>query len=265
MKRVLALLLAMLMVLSLAGCQVYSGAHPELHVVAIHSILGGGGGYREDILVLEEDVFGRVMFAYVGMTTVRADFNHSVLAVLVAQRSTRRYSYFYDGINIILHEIDVPWEETITDFLDEAFVMERFSEEQLEQLQAKNSWNEELNEDRFFRVRVSRHGKGRYMTRVPDQRLREAVASVFSALSPPARVPSMPLTMDSNGNVIHFIYGRRFDRETQASLFFPASLFMFDRNGSLIEGAVMELYDLWDYRDQLREFKELNGWAFTYR
>jgi len=254
MKRVLAFMLAVLILLSFAGCTPPAGnVNPELFVVASHSLLGVLGRDREDVFILEEDDFDRVMFAYLGHT-VTSDRPHdmfNILAVAIVQRTTRRYSYFYDGMNVIFREIEVSGSLWAADFLSEEFVMEYFTEEQLEQLREENSWNEELNEDRLFRVRVARGDKRRHLTYVPEEAQEAAIPipGEFWARR------SMPLTMDKNENVIYFMRGwdgRGF-------------LLMFDSDGDFIEGAVMELYDLWDYRDQLREFKEAHGWSFTYR
>lgn len=263
MKRALAFILAALMLLSFAGCHPPAGgSRPDLFVVATHSLLGVWGSGLEDTMILEEDDFGRVMFAYLGRT--RTSDNHdtpfNILAVVVAQRPGRgvfaRHSYFYDGVNVIFCEVEVQPEgyqlPYAHHFLNEDFVMEHFFEEQLEQLKAENSWNEELNRDKFFRVRVARGNKSRHMTNVFVETQREAfwdASSLGRALSH-AHLGSIPLTMDKNGNVIYF---------------WERWIFMFDSDGELIEGAVMELTDLWDYRDELREFKEANGWAFTYR
>jgi len=274
MKRVLSLVLVALMVLSLMFVGAAFSApprsnHPRLYAVAIHSLLGSGGICR-NILILEEDDFGRAMFAFAGSTTASDNFGFTILAVLIGQRPGRRHAYFYDGINFILHEIDMTGARSSTEFLDETFVMAHFSEEQLEQLKVENSWNEELNPDRFFRVRAGRGGNPRGpMTTVSDRTWREAAESAFSfGLSPRARVPSRSLTMDSNGNVIHFVRGERFDWGTERMIYFPPSLFLFDRNGNWIEETgFMELEpsELWDYRERLLEFKEANGWSFYHQ
>ena len=157
-KRVNGVVLSVLILLSLVGCKdylMYGGSHPELYVVAINSLLGVRGGFIEDTLILEEDTFGRVMFAYVGGTLAsdkRTVFN--ILAILIAQRTTETHSYFYPSINFILYEIDGRQYQNTRDFLSEDFVMKRFTEEQLEKLKMENSWNEELNDNRFFRVPV---------------------------------------------------------------------------------------------------------------
>ena len=270
-KRVLTLALAVLMIFSFVGCSdstFYDGSHPELFVVATHSLLGVWGGWREDVLILEEDAFGRIMFAYVGGTlTSDSTRSFTVLAVLIAQKTTERYSYFYSGINFILHEIAHPEPEgrylTAGEFLDEDFVMQHFTADQLEQLKAESSWNEELNEDRFFRALISRRRKSRYMTYVSEEAQREAYLAVVEETQFIVPHDSIPLTMDKDGNIIFFMRGRQPENRR---LYTPSVLFMFDADGNLIEGTgVMELIDLWDYRDQLREFKEANGWAFYYR
>jgi len=252
MKRILALFLAVLMLFPFTGCTPPAGSYrPELFVVASHSLLGVLGRDREGVLIIEEDDFGRVMFAYAGnaITSSRSGAMYNILAVAIVQRTARQHSYFYDGINIIFLEIDVDCGPSALDFLDKDFVLERFSEEQLEQLKAENDWNEELKEDRFFRVRVARGDKTRHMTSVS----REAQEEAFQVAVEGARLlnaaslrRSIPLSMDSNGSVIYFMAGQRTDR---------GFLSMFDSDGNLIENTgIMELYDLWNYRDQLREF-----------
>jgi len=264
MKRILALFLAVLMLFPFTGCTPPAGnVNPELFVVASHSLLGVLGRDREGVLIIDEDDFGRVMFAYAGntITSNRPGAMYNILAVAIVQRTTRQHSYFYDGINIIFLEIDVDCGPSALDFLDKDFVLERFSEEQLEQLKEENDWNEEIKEDRFFRVRVARGDKTRHMTSVSEEAKRGAFEEAFGEAFEEATFgsvfflrSSIPLTTDQDGNVLFLISAVR------------TFLLMFDSDGTLIEETgIMELYDLWNYRDQLREFKEANGWAFYYQ
>ena len=273
-RKVFAFTLTLLILLSSVGCSIpfyYNGSHPELFVVATHSLLGVWGRNGEDTLILEEDVFGRVLFVYVGGTlTDDRGARDSILAILIAQRTTGEHSYFYSGVNFILREIEVPRRSRTTPasevFFDEDFVMRHFTVEQLEKLKADNSWNEELNEDRFFRVPVSRHSKERYVTYIPEESQREAYLAVARGGQLSHPMDSVPLTMDKNGNVIFFMRGSHRDSTTHVWTHYPAFLFMFNADGNLIENTgAMELTDLWDYREQLREFKEINGWSFSYR
>ena len=266
MKKLLILTLTLLMMLSLTGCIPMGGRHPELFVVASNSLLGVLGRDRENTVILDEDDFGRVMFAY-GGHTVTSDGRHTatfnILAVLIAQRTTETHSYFYDGVNFILREVELERDQIATMERIETLALEYFTEEQLERLKEENDWNRELDESRFFRVPVSRRPKEDFMTRVPERTRREVYLAVSGA---PRSSRGIPLTMDKNGNVIYFIMGSSFDSDTQEWTFYRAFLFMFDANGELIEGTgTMELFDLWDYRDELIAFKEANGWSFYYR
>jgi len=187
----------------------------------------------------------------------------NLLAVLIVQRipGSFRHAYFYDGVNFIVHQV-APGDRS-PPVLTEATARERFTEEQLEQLKEENDWNRELNEDRFFRVPVSWGDKGRYMTRVSEETRREAFSAVSEGF---LRSLNAPLSMDRNGNIIYFIRDASVDRDTQEWTFYSSFLFMFDRDGNLIEGTgVKELTDLWDYREELLEFKRANGWSFSYR
>lgn len=259
MKKILTFVLAVLMLLSFTGCTPPAGSvNTELFVVASHSLLGVLGRELEGVFILEEDDFGRVMFAYLGhtVTSDRTIVAFNILAVAIAQRTTRQYSYFYDGVNVIFCEVELQRIDhrlpQAVQFLSEEFVMEHFTEEQLEQLKGANSWNEELNEDQFFRVRATRGDKRRHLTRVSEDAQRAAFPSITD-IRPRYRIP---LTMDRKGNILYLM----------KDLDWGSFLIMFDSDGELIEGTgVMELDDLWDYHDQLREFKELNGWSFYYR
>ena len=274
MKKRLVLALIILAVFMLAACDdytFYDGRHPELFVIASHSLLGVSGGLWEDIMILDEDAFGRILFAYSGFTITndsRSSFN--ILAVLVAQRTTETHSYFYGGDNFILAEISLNRSQvrSVRDFLDEPFVMQHFTVEQIEELKTENSWNEELNEDRFFQVQISRRNKEQYLTHVTQETQQEAYRAVVSFAEHSRFRPrrGVPLTMDRDGNVIFFMRERSYDSSTQIMSFYPAFLFMFDSGGELIaDTGTMELTDLWNYRDQLREFKEANEWNFYYR
>ena len=274
MKKILILILTVLMTMSLIGCSdmtFYNGSHPELFVVATHSLLGVRGGHGEDVIVLAQDAFGRTMFAYVGYTITSDNWvTDNVLAILISQKTTEEHSYFYSGINFLLQEINVsrPSRGTpASEFFNEGFIMEHFSDEQIYNLKVENSWNQELDEERLFKVRVSRRNKSRYITINLSEEKQQETYRAFARggrLGHPS--DSVLLTMDKNGNVIFFMRGSRHDRELQTRVYYPAFLFMFDVDGYLIEDTgVMELTDLWDYRDLLRAFKEANGWSFYYR
>jgi len=73
-----------------------------LFTVAIYSLLGARGytpeyhGYvPTDIKVLEEDDYGRVLFAYC------EDQNGTVTTLLIIQKSDEKYSYYYPDYNFI--------------------------------------------------------------------------------------------------------------------------------------------------------------------
>ena len=256
-------ILAALTLLSSVGCSdvtFYNGSHPELFVVAAHSLLGVRGGSGEDTLILEEDGFGRVMFAYIGHTIASDNWSlYNVVAVLIAQRTTEGHSYFYPGVNFILREIELspPMLTPIGDFFYEDFVRGLFTERRMELLKEENSWNGELNEERLFRVTVSRRNKRRYMTQVSAD-VQQAVYTAVAGAQLGHISHSVPLTMDKNGNIIFFMRGLH--HRGSERIRHPAFLVMFNVEGG--RTGHMRLTDLWDYREQLREFKEAHGWSF---
>ena len=275
LKKMLVLILTALMLLSLTACGYrYGGRHTELHSVAIHSLLGVRGHEWEDTFILEEDDFGRAMFSFLGRTIISEELidEFNILSILIVQRTTGwrwltdwitgSYAYFYSGINFISTEVE---GSLIANFYDLHTLLAgatgHFSEEQIAQLKEENDWNREIDENRLFRVRTSRRIKESYMTYVPEEAQRKAFAAVSQTFHPRS---SVALTMDANGNVIYFMKDARIPTRRRRS----AYLFMFDRDGNLIpETGTMHLPDeyLWDYREILWEFKEANGWSFSYR
>ena len=75
-----------------------------------------------------------------------------------------------------------------------------------------------------------------------------------------------PLTTDKDGKTIYYMGGGTYNEDSKTYTYTTPYLFMFDKKGKVIsETGVMEITDIDDYSEQLREFKELNNWCFYYQ
>ena len=260
MKKPIILCISLLLLsLLLVGCGVYRGEHRDLHAVAINSLLGIFGCPEDVVRVIETDEYGRTLFAFRRASNEGISEVDHVLALLISQKSTSEYAYFYDGYNVILCRFDGSerWGR-----LSPETVFNHFSAEEVEKLKADNDWGKEINEDRLFRVPI----RGYKPVTVSARKQRAAFGEISDYSDYLNSGFSGPLTSDKNGKTLYLFLGYRFDARAGIEYFTPPVLAMFDKDGNLIENTgLKEITDIWDYRDELREFKESNNWSFYYR
>lgn len=128
----------------LAGCIApsdpmipYLGEHQELAATAIYSIPGVKSNLDDQILLLEEDAFGRVMFlAYLEDGILgRKPFADNVLALVIMQKQDESNVYFYGERNYLFRFVRdqfVVTHETASEY---------FESNAIEQLKKENHWN----------------------------------------------------------------------------------------------------------------------------
>lgn len=250
MKKLFALLLASIIIISLSGCDdhlKYKGNNPELQVVATNSLLGISGHETNQIIIFEKDEFGRVMFSFFNGAN---SGDEDVLAILIAQKTTNQDAYYYDNKNFIL--CGVKTNQTV----DKDFVLQHFSNQQLETLKKENDWNKEINEQKLFKVKITRKKSDNIST----QRQRK----VFESVSPDFHSGySITLTTDKNGNTIYYMRGMHYDEKTGDYIPKKSYLIMFDADKRVNKTTgIAEIHDLWNYQQELENFKEANDWSF---
>jgi len=263
MKKLLFFALIILLLLAPTGCVPtgcqpdplrYNGKYPELHVVATNSILGVLGQDADNILVLDEDDFGRVMFAFTGDTS-----HEEVIAVLVAQKTTKTHSYFYDGANDIFCPLRVAWPYKLTRDL----VSERFTDEQIAQLKQDNDWNKEIDDSKLFKAEITIKKNNDIVPWSKRVAAYEQASPIGEVTFDDHYSYNALLTTDADGKSIYYIRGRLYVSGAKSFVFTGSYLFMFDKDGTLIDKTgTEEVTDFWNYHDQLRRFKEINGWRF---
>ena len=157
------LLFGIVIILSLNACNfdfsdyfhdfnVYYDNDPDLHSIALESIIGTYSYNMNEVLRIEEDAYGRVLFAFYGGNMFRTlNGQEDVLAIVIAQKTDSDFAYYYDSINA--SAIYVDWlNERLTLNLLESY----FDEEEIEELKAKNDWNKPINDKLLFRTEVTR-------------------------------------------------------------------------------------------------------------
>ena len=260
---ILILIVFLVLPTYLTGCRDnfrYYGDHVDLNTVAINSILGIHSGDRR-IFVIDEDSYGRRVFVVWGDTVVAeerlGESSARVFAVLISQQTKGKYVYFYPDYNVLLFENTqpkgtIPTEESVKKY----FGSDDFSED-IKWLKGKNDWEKPLDESKSVRVKVSRYSKHDEKRNglVSDYDFRKAREQLFAGLTTD-RGAFYYLTSDNYNR--HIFFTRNIDEN---DVYTKSFVVMFNKDGSFdpVNG-VMEITDLWNYQDDLKAFRERNGW-----
>lgn len=230
--------------------ELYKENNPELQVVATNSLLGVFGSDLDVVSKLEEDAYGRTLFAYEGQAQ-----DGIVCAVLIAQKYTSEKSYYYDNSNFIVCKID--YTEYMKP-LNIDFIKQYFSDNQLQKLKDENDWNKQLEEDKFFEVNIQRKKNDK----ISEKKQKQVYEEIME--TDDFNLPfSTPLTTDKTGKTIYLMTQYSYNGKTAISYYGKSYLVMFDSNGEVIDDTgTRELKDRWNYLTDLKEFKEVNGWSF---
>lgn len=227
---------------------VYYDNEPELHSIALESIIGTYSYNMNEVLRMEEDDYGRVMFAfYGGNMFLDSDPQIYVLSILIAQKTDGDFAYYYDSINAIAIYVDWLNEKLTLNHL-ESF----FDEEEIEKLKAKNDWNKPINDKLLFRTEVTR----KKTCNVHPKELRPYENF---------------LEGDANYNFIQ-CYGKDRNGNKLVSVEtlltesyggpYAIYLLIVDQSHKLVSpNAIMRVTDIFDM-EAIKRFKQENGWSF---
>lgn len=268
-KRVCVLIAALLLLSScLSGCYhtEYKGEYPELYTVAVYNFLGRAGCWSNgelvkdsEVEVLGTDSYGRVIFFY-HEGTVDWGSGYGIL-----QKTQDGYVYYYEddcvlpfydgwsGSGKILHE---NW----------------FTEEELDAFKVRNDWDQPLNEEKCTKKAI--------VTKAPEGKI-ELTEDEWDALMTnywKATIASdcsniytatYFLTEDVYGRELYWMYSSYVDSADNRHEYHFAVILNPDgtSNGT---SAILLLDYTWeetfviDYREDLKEFKQQNGWNTEY-
>lgn len=251
MKKIIKYLILIVLVPLIASCRdlyLYQGNDPELYSVALESVIGSRSYVMNQVLRIEEDAYGRVLFAFFGdfIYGVNSDQSEAI-AIVIAQKTDSNFAYYYDSSNatavISIHSLD----EELTLKLIESY----FEEAEIENLKEKNDWNKPINDKLLFRTEVTR----KKTCNVNDRDL-------------------LPYEDLLGGNLYHGIqcYGKdrngymlvsvESELSNQSSRTFAIYLLIVNKDHELISSdAVMRVTDIFDL-EAIKRFKQENGWSF---
>lgn len=213
-----------------------------LLVASRESIVGVGGYFIDQTIILETDNFGRTLYGFVGGSSI---CESKVFAVGVVQDSNDSSVFFYDGLNVITqchNRSDNAGDLKVDEFES------LFEDATIEALKVSNEWNQELKPETFFMVELLRE-----KPEPLNENERRRIASEFD---PDLHYSSvMYQSTDRNGHLFYILID---DDEN-------VYLLMLSEDGVLIPNTGVLLLT----SDQIEniqvaayQFKITNGWAF---
>lgn len=149
--RIFALLLVIL--LSISACDgpiPYQGDNPWYAATAIYSVPGRESDQGDQYIALEQDAYGRIMFAAIvryGWLCMDST-EESMLAVMIMQGRDESEVWFYREKNYLATLIPTNYTDTLT----EEFILQYFNQEQIETLKTANDWGKTPSDGQCIRV-----------------------------------------------------------------------------------------------------------------
>ncbi len=220
----------------------FKGSNPECYTVVLHTVLGTNSGDAARITILDVDNYGRVMFSFVGISTLATE--KAWLQGIFIHHGVQDNRVFYkeDG-QFLIWEVPLKAECTLES------VMEHCSEDDLSGLKEAHGWNtplpQELDCREIIRKNTDPHKKS----------IREVYFSKYSSYYRYAY--DILLDTDASGRTIYFL--REFKRDVpDGQEDGKGFLMMVLPDGTV--SAFEEVKDLLNYREQLIAFKNSNGW-----
>ena len=226
MNKWFLLALAILAAISLSGCLVawdpvfrYEGEHKDLAVTAIYSMPGVESSSEDQILVLEQDAFGRKLFAACLTRTwmIRNSFENCVLAILIMQKSDDSHAYFYGERNYAVTVVGVRAD------LTPQLVERLFSDDIISELKSSNDWDKKPSDktNELVKVPLSLEKENRlssFSKEIIEQKIGSNIRHIF-------------FRQDNSGNEMYFVlhlYGKPINYEWY--------VIMFNQKGNLTNG-----------------------------
>jgi len=212
-------------------------------------------------IVIDEDEYGRRMFIYWGDSNLGAETwmsNAPVYAILISQKTEGGYVYYYPDFNFFLlkgiplkAEIAHDEEETIK------YILSHDLEDEIEQLKTLNDWGRPLDESKWISIQVmSRAEIERRIDYTVPYTYFDGVFAYVSNSPDITRAGFYYLTSDDYNRHIFFfraLYQDEFYKEAYVVIFNE------DYSFDPVNG-IMEITDVWNYQEELKTFKERNGW-----
>jgi len=252
MKKIIRYLMVMTLVPLITSCRdlyLYQGNDPELYSIALESVIGSRSYVMNQVLRIEEDAYGRVLFAFFGENIyVMNNDQEAAIAIVIAQKTDSNFAHYYDSSNatsvISIHNLD----EELTLKLLESY----FDEEDIEELKVKNDWNKPINDKLLFRTEVTRK-------KTCDVLARELRPNEYLIVGKPHYGFIQCYGEDRNGYTLVSV--KTLLTETYGGPFAIYLLIVNQDHELISPDAVMRVTDIFDM-EAIKRFKEVNGWSF---
>lgn len=239
MKKILMIFIVFILMF-IYGCDDtarYKGQYPELFSIATNNILGVTGNDFDKIEILDEDQYGRIMFSYETWHSylITESYDESIYCIIISQKSDDVYSYVYTDYNFIV-----------------AQSADEISSDKINELKELNDWNKELNEDLFVKIPIKyKKDQGNINTKVIRKAFNFSISNYTITWQ-----DYCFFTKDEYGRQIYFVRNRDENKKLK-----NAYVMMFFSDGTFNEDTyITEITDIWNYQDELADFKSINNW-----
>jgi len=246
-------IILVLVLFTLASCENmvfnprrYSGENLQLLVASRESLLGVNGTYVDEVVVIDEDQYGRVVYGFLGYNYLS---DNEVLAVGVIQTYNDQEVYYYDGMNMISKQFNRPKE---MEKLSVSYILSEFNIDDIETLKAINDWGLQLKPEYFFETRIEKV-KPTPIKPVILSRISHEVSSEISYNG------CLFFTKDKNGLMLFIM------QEYSEGIYGDVFLVMVNKNNEIVSNtgiyklSVEQIENPWEV---LNQFKVDNGWKF---
>jgi len=231
-----AALLVVLIMLLITGCRDthrHYGKYPQYFSVAVYSLLGISGNEDDDIEILEQDSKGRIMFAFTSKWA-NIDEKIGLYSVMICQKTDSKYSYFYPDYHFVT-----------------AHTKEEISEDEITALKNRNDWNKDIDESKMTKVRISRRKKLNSVAGSREKKVLENVVDFDNET-----VVFGGLGTDKDNRWLYYVWVDDKDHKYKRSY-----MLILNEDYTYESTYLQQIDDVWNYQDQLKEFKELNHWS----
>jgi hypothetical protein len=248
------LLIVLVSVVFLSSCRdiyLYRQDHPELNSMAVESIIGSTSSEMNRVVVLDRDSYGRTLFAFMGYSIYGFEFqNPHILAIVISQQSDDQYVFYYDSKNYIATTIDSNNYDILNGDLGIYF-----SDDAIDELKSRNSWNQPIKDSQLFRISVTRkkvcavtRQEIRRYERLFDEGLNLNYIDCYS--------------IDKNG--LHIVSLVAFPDNDSSSDYIIYLVLLNEKHELISEQAILDITSGVDL-NIIQQFKIDWGWSFTYK
>lgn len=252
MKRTLTLLIIpVLFLIILTSCSYngYSGNYLELYTVAINSVLWlNGHSWSADfecdpqIEIIDEDIYGRIMFTYYEKYYGGSDISFSTL--IICQNSNEKEVFYYEDINYIIKK-QVIYSQNL----------EGFNNKEIEYLKLINDWNKEINYDKCIKKEITKS-----KANIPyEKEIKKQIIDEFDLINGQYSL-FMDLLTSNLDNSKFVIYG--YIRKNEGEGIYFIGLVESEKDSFKQLNITVPL-NVYDYKIEFIEFKTTQNWKGT--